>query len=87
MKSVIQPSPKSASIPLGLTAASVADAEIHKKILGSGRNTKLIISNDEIEDNLKIVKSLEDTGLLLKGVSKTIKNEAKNKTDDFLVCY
>ena len=87
MKSVIQPSPKSASIPLGLIAAAVADAEMHKKILGSGRNTTLIISNYEMEDNLKIVKSLEDTGLLLEGVSKTIKNEAKNKTDDFLVFY
>ena len=79
MKSVIQPSPKSASIPLGLTAATVADAEIHKKILGSGRNTTLIISNDEMEDNLKIVKSLEDTGLLLKGVSTKLKMKQKTK--------
>ena len=86
MKSVIQPSPKSASTPLGLIAAVVADAEMHKKILGSGRNTTLIISTDEMEDNLKIVKSLEDIGLLL-GVNKTITNEAKNKTDDFLVFY
>ena len=87
MKSVMQPSPKSASIPLGLTAAAAADAEMHKNILGSGRNRTLIISNDEMEDNLKIVKSLEDTGFFLEGVSKAIKNEAKNKTDDFLVCY
>ena len=79
MKSVIQPSPKSASIPLGLTAATVADAEIHKIILGSGRNTTLIISNDEMEDNLKIVKSLEDTGLLLKGVSTKLKMKQKTK--------
>ena len=40
-----------------------------------------------MEDNLKIVKSLEDTGFFLEGASKAIKNEAKNKTDDFLVCY
>ena len=36
-----------------------------------------MISNDEIEDILKIVNSLEDSGLLLEGVSETIKNEAK----------
>ena len=59
MKSVIQPLAKSVLIPLGLTAAaSAADAGIHKKILGSGHNTTLIISNDEMKDNLKIVKSL-----------------------------
>ena len=57
MKSVIQPLAKSVLIPLGLTAAaSAADAGIHKKILGSGHNTILIISNDEMEDILKIVK-------------------------------
>ena len=75
MKSVIQPLAKSVLIPLGLTVA--ADAGIHKKILGSGHNTTLIISNNEMEDILKIVKSLEDSGLLLKGVSETTKNEAK----------
>ena len=48
--------------------------EYIKKILGSGHNntTTLIISNDEMEDIIKIVKSLEDSGLLLKGVSETI---------------
>ena len=70
MKSVIQPLAKSVLIPLGLTAAaSAADAGINKKILGSGHNTTLIISNDEMKDILKIVKSLEDSGLLLEGVS------------------
>ena len=61
MKSVIKPLAKSVLIPLGLTAAaSAADAGIHKKILGSGHNnnTTLIISNDEMYDILKIVKSL-----------------------------
>ena len=78
MKSVIQPLAKYVLIPLGLTAAaSAADAGIHKKILGSGHNTTLIVSNDEMEDILKIVKSLEDSGILLKGVSETIKDEAK----------
>ena len=59
--------------------ASAADAGIHKKILGSGHNTALIISNDELEDILKIVKSFEDSGLLLEGISETIKNEAKEQ--------
>ena len=59
MKNVIKPLAKSVLIPLGLTAAaSAADAGIHKKFLGSGTTT-LIISNDELEDIVKIVKSLE----------------------------
>ena len=79
MENVIKPLAKSALIPLGLTAAaSAADAGIHKKILGSGHNnTTLIISNDEINDIIKIVKSLEDSGLLLKGVTETVQNEVK----------
>ena len=84
MKSVIQPLAKSVIIPLGLTAAaSAADAGIHKKILVSGHNTTLIISNNEIKDILKIIKSLEDSGLLLEGVSETIKNEAKEQKGGF----
>ena len=60
MKSVIKPLAKSALVPLGLTAAaSAADAGIHKIVLGSGDNTTLIVSNDETEDILKIVKSLD----------------------------
>ena len=71
-KNVIKPLAKSVLIPLGSTAAaSASDAGIHKKILGS-ETTTLIISNDEMEDIIKIVKSLEDSGLILKGVSKTI---------------
>ena len=53
--------------------------EYIKKILGSGRNTTSITSNDEIEDFLKIVRSLEDSGLFLKGISETIQNEAKEQ--------
>ena len=79
MKSVIKPLAKSVLIPLGLTAAaSAADAGIHKKILRSGHNnTTLIISNNEMGDILKIVKSLEDSGVLLEDVSETIQHEAK----------
>ena len=86
MKSVIQSLAKSVLIPLGLKAvASAADAGIHKKILGSGHNTTLIIiSYDEIKDILKIVKSLGDSGLLLEGVSETIRNEAKDEKGGFL---
>ena len=86
MKSVIKPFAKSVLVALGLTAAaSAADAGIHKKILGSGHNnTTLIISNDEMDDMLKIVKSLKDSGVLLKGVSETIQNEAKEQRGGFL---
>ena len=61
--------------------------EYIKKILGSGNTVTLIVSNNEIEDIIKIVKSLEDTGLLLKGVTETVQNQVKNKKEDFLVCY
>ena len=86
MKSVIKTLAKSVLIPLGLTAASAADAGIHKKILGSGHNnnTTLIISNDETDDILKTIKSLEDSGVLLKGVSKIIQYEAKEQRGGFL---
>ena len=93
MKNLIKPLPKSVLIPLGLTAAaSVADAGIHKKNLGSGHrpsdstsyNTTLIISNYEMEDIIKIVKSLKDSGLLLKGVRETIQNEDKEQKGGFL---
>ena len=78
---------KSVLIPLGLTAAaSAADAGIHKKILGSGHNNNIvfIISNDEINDIIKIVKSHEDSGLLLKGVTQTVQNEVKEEKGGFL---
>ena len=87
MKSIIKPLAKSVLIPLGLmAAASAADAGIHKKILGSdhNNNTTLIISNDEMDDILKIVKSLEDSGVLLKSVSETIQHEAKEQRGGFL---
>ena len=85
MKNVIKQLAKGVLIPLGLTsAASVADAGIHKKILGSG-NATLMISNDEMEGIIKIVKSHEISGLLLKRVGETIQNEAKEQKKDFLV--
>ena len=70
--------------------AADADA-IQKKIYGSGRpsdltfrTTALIISNEEIEDIMKIVKSLEESGLLIKEINETIKNEAKEQIGRFL---
>ena len=62
---VIKPLAKSVLFPLGLTAAaSPAYAGIHKKILGSGNVATLITSNDEVEDIIKMVEFLEDSGLL-----------------------
>ena len=65
--------------------------EYIKNILGSGNrhstsasHTTLITSNNEMEDIIKIVKSLEDPGLLLKRVSETIQNEAKEQKEWFL---
>ena len=80
LKSVIKPLGV-----LGLTAAaSATDAAINKKILGSGNHTTLIISNDDMQDLLKIVKSLEDSGILLDGITETVKNEVKEQKGRFL---
>ena len=68
---------KSVLTLLELTAGATGVA-IHNKIFGSGM-TVLIISNEEMNHIMKIVKSLEETGLLKKSVSETIKNEAKEK--------
>ena len=85
MKSVTQALGKSVLIPSGLTAAaSAAHAGIHRKMLRSGHSTTLIKSNDGMEDILKIVKSLEDSGLLLEGVCKTTKYEAKEQKEGFI---
>ena len=65
--------------PLGITAAaSVIDAGIQKKIHGSGTTT-LIISNEEMNGIMKIAQALEDSNILLKGFTKAIKNETKDK--------
>ena len=72
---VLKPLAKSVLIPLGLTAAATTDAAIYKKMFESGTTT-LIISNEEMNDIIKIVESFEESGLLIKDVSETIKNEA-----------
>ena len=69
---------------LGLTAASSAiDAGVQKTICGSGTTT-LVISNEEMNDIMKIVQALKDSNILLKGVSKTIRNETKEQKERFL---
>ena len=84
IKNVVKPLAKSVLIPLGLTAAvSAADAGIQKKILCSGKTT-LLISNEQMNDIMKIVQALEDSNILLKGVTKTFKNVTKEQKGGFL---
>ena len=65
--------------PLGLSPAmSAIDAAIQKKMYGSG-NTTLILSENDMNDMIKIVKALEEHDVLLKGITKTIKNETKEQ--------
>ena len=81
---VAMPLAKNVLAPIGLSAATSAiDGSIKKKMLGSGATT-LIISNDEMDDILKIVKSLEKSDVLLKGVSETIQHEVKEQRGGFL---
>ena len=69
IENILKPLAESILIPLGLTVVALAtDAVICKKMFGSGTTT-LIISNEEINNITKIVKSLEESGLLIKGVS------------------
>ena len=91
MKNALKALLKNILIPLRLTAAALGtDAAIHKKISGSVRPSNLVlrtktltISNEEMNNVMKIVKSLEESGLIVKGVSKTIKNEAKEQKVEF----
>ena len=95
MENGFKPLAKSVSIPLGVTtAASATDAAIHKKMFGSrrppldltsyhsnlaSRMTTLIISNDEKNDIMKIIRSLEGFRLWIKDVSEIIENETKEQ--------
>ena len=84
MKNGLTPSGKRILTSLELTAASsVTDATIQKKIFVLG-TTSLTTSNEEMDDIMKVVKFLEESGLLLKGKkSKIIKNEAKEQRSGF----
>ena len=87
IENILKPLAKSVITPLGLTAAAWAtDAAIHKKMFGSGTATWKIL-NKETNDIMKIGKSPEKSGLLIKSFRETIKNEAKEKKEDFLDSY
>ena len=80
---VAMPLAKNVLAPLGLTAAmSVIDGSIQKKIHGSG--VKLIIEQEDMNDIMKIIEALENSGILLKGVTKTIESENKEQRGGFL---
>ena len=82
---ILKPLAESILIPVGLTvAASVTDATIEKKIFVSSM-TKLIISNEEMDDTMKMIKTFQESGLLIKTVSKAIKDEAKEQKSGFSV--
>ena len=82
---------KSVTKPLGMlgltAAASAIDAAINKKTLGCGNHTTLIISNYDLNDLLEVIKSLSKNGILLDGITETVKMKLKIKKVVFLVCY
>ena len=83
---VALPLAKNVLAPLGLTAAmSAIDGSIQKNFHGSG--VKLIIEQEDMKDIMKIFKALENSGILLKGVSKTIKNETEEQRGGFLSLF
>ena len=78
MKNVLTPIAENVLIPLELAAAaSATDAAIQNKIYRSG-TTALIFWSEEMEDIMKIVRSYEESELLIKGISDTIKNVIRN---------
>ena len=80
---VAMPLAKNVLTPLGLTAAiSAIDGSIQKKLHGS--RVKLIIGQEDMNDIIKIIEALENSGILLKGVIKTIENETKEQRGGFL---
>ena len=80
---VALPLAKNVLAPLGLTAAmSAIDGSIQKKMHGSG--IKLITEEEDMKDIMKIIEALENSGILLKGVSKTFENETKEQRGGFL---
>ena len=77
MKIGLETLAKTVLIALGsAAAASATDAAIHKKQFGQGITTS-VFSNERLNDTMKILESLEESSLLIKGVSKTIKIEIK----------
>ena len=84
VKNVLTPLAKSVLVPLGLTiAASGADGAIQKKIFGPGMTT-LIVSKEGMNVMMKIVKLLEESDFLIKGLRGIFENKAKEQKGDFL---
>ena len=80
---VAMPLPKNGLAPLGLTAAmSAIDGSIQKKM--RGESIKLVIEQEDMNDIMKTIEALENSGILLKGVKKTIENETKEQRGGFL---
>ena len=80
---VAAPLAKNILAPLGITAAIWAiNAEIHKKIHGSV-TASLIISNEEMNDIMKTVQALEDSNILVKGITKTTENKTIEQKEGF----
>ena len=79
---------KSVIKPLGMldlaAATSATDAAIHKKALGKGNHKTLLISNNDLNNLLKVIKYLENSGILLDGITETVKNEVKEQKRGFL---
>ena len=63
------------------------EKECGKGAVRPGKGFTLFISNEDMNDFIKIIKSLKDLGLLIEGVTETVKHEIKNKKADFLVLY
>ena len=81
---VAVPLTKNVLAPLGITAAASALVQKYKKYIHGSETTTLIISNEEMNDIMKILQALEDSNIFLKGVTKTIKDETKGQKGGFL---
>ena len=81
---VAMPLAKNVLAPLGLTAAmSEVDGSMQKKMHGSETNT-LITSNDDLNDIMQIIQALEDSSILLKGVTRSVATQTKEQKGEFL---
>ena len=88
---VAVPFAKNVLVPLA-TSASVIDGAIQRKkcgrgVIRAGKRITLVTSNEDIDDIIRIVKSLENSGVLIDGLSETVNMKYKNKRVDFLVCF
>ena len=85
IENMLKPLAKSVLVPSGLKAAtSATDAAIKKKIFGLGMTT-LVSWNENLNDIMKIIKSLEESGSLIKGVNETVENAVKEQKGGFLL--